>query len=307
MPANSRKAVYAALGGNLAIALIKGIAAWIGGSAAMQTEALHSLVDCANELLLMVGMARAAKPPDQTHPFGYGLEIYFWSFAVAVLVFSLGGGLALYEGALHIAHPARLENSWIGFAVLLAAACFEGFSFRTAWTEFSKVRRDTPFLTAIVRSKDPALFSVLLEDGAALIGLGLAILGLGAATGLHWRWADGAASVMIGLLLIGVAGFMAREIRSLMSGEAAAPHTIKAVRALLEREPAVEKVQEVLTMHLGPAAILMAITLDYQDAMPIAEVEAATERLSKKIRDIDPRITRIFVRSSRSRQAAGAA
>jgi cation diffusion facilitator family transporter len=305
--AASHKAVYAALAGNLAIAFAKGVAAWLGGSSAMLTEALHSFVDTGNEVLLLVGLKRATRAPDATHPFGYGLEVYFWSFVVALLIFSAGGGLAIYQGVQHLLTPPPISNPILNFAVLAIAFVFEGLSFRVAWTEFAKIRRQTPVLAAITRSKDPTLFSVLLEDGAALIGLVIAALGLLAALWPGWSWADGLASILIGLLLIAVAVFMARETRSLMSGEAAAPATVSAVRSILEAEPAVEKVQEILTMHLGPAAILMAITLDYQDGLSIPAAEAVTGRMTDEIRKIDPRITRIFVRSGSSRQKQGTA
>ena len=305
--AASHKAVYAALAGNLAIAAAKAVAAWLGGSSAMLTEALHSLVDCGNEVLLLVGIARAARAPDATHPFGYGLEVYFWSFVVALLIFSAGGGLAIYQGARHLLAPPPISDPALNFAVLGIAFVFEGLSFRVAWREFAKIRRQTPVLAAITRSKDPTLFAVLLEDGAALIGLVIAALGLGAALWWDWGWADGAASILIGVLLIAVAAFMANETRSLMSGEAAAPGTVAAVRAILEAEPAIEKVQEILTMHLGPRAILMAITLDYQDGLSIPAAESITGRMTDEIRKIDPRITRIFVRSGSSRQRQGTA
>lgn len=299
-PGGARKAIFAALAGNLAIAAAKGLGAWLGGSSAMLTEALHSLVDSGNEALLFVGLARADRKPDAMHPFGHGLEIYFWCFVVALLIFSLGGGLAIYQGVHHVLVPQELKRPGLNFAILGAAFVFEGLSFRIAWREFSKARRGAPVLAAITRSKDPALFAVLLEDGAALVGLIIAALGLGAALWLGWAWADGAASILIGGLLIAVAGFMANETRSLMSGEAAAPATVSAVRSLLEADPAVERVQEILTMHLGPAAILMAISLDYQDRLPIEEAESIMARLTDGIRKIDPRVTRIFVRSGRS-------
>jgi cation diffusion facilitator family transporter len=305
--AASHKAVYAALAGNLAIAAAKGVAAWLGGSSAMLTEALHSLVDCGNEILLLVGLKRAARAPDVTHPFGYGLEVYFWSFVVALLIFSAGGGLAVYQGARHLLAPPLIREPALNFAVLGIAFVFEGLSFRVAWREFAKVRRQTPVLAAITRSKDPTLFAVLLEDGAALIGLVIAALGLAAALWWGRRWADGAASILIGLLLIATAAFMARETRSLMSGEAAAPATVAAVRAILQAEPGIEKVHEILTMHLGPAAVLMAVTLDYQDGLTIPEAEALMGRMTEEIRKIDRRITRIFVRSGSSRQKQAAA
>jgi len=302
----THKAVYAALAGNLAIAAAKAIGAWLGGSSAMLTEALHSLVDSGNEALLFVGLAKAEREPDASHPFGYGLEIYFWSFVVALLIFSLGGGLAIYQGVHHLLVPQEVRNPVLNFTILAVAFVFEGLSFRVAWSEFSKVRRQAPLLAAISRSKDPALFAVLLEDGAALAGLVIAALGLAGTLFLGWPWADGVASILIGVLLVSVAVFMARETRSLMTGEAAAPATVSEVRSLLEADPAIERVHEVLTMHLGSSAILMAITLDYRDRLSVEEAESITGLMADKIRTIDPRITRIFVRSGRSRRRHGA-
>jgi cation diffusion facilitator family transporter len=272
----------------------------------MLTEALHSLVDTGNEALLLIGLARGKRPPDASHPFGYGLEIYFWCFVVALLIFSLGGGLAIYQGIQNSLAPRDITHPWLNFAVLGIAFLFEGYSFGIAWREFGEVRGETPILTAMSRSKDPTLFSILLEDGAALAGLAVAALGLAASLWLGWDWADGGASILIGLFLILVAIFMSRETRSLMSGEAAAPLTVSAVRRLLEKEPAIDRVLEILTMHLGPDAILLAITLNYQDKLSVEQVEIVTDALSERIRAIDPRITRIFVRSERSRQAGGA-
>jgi cation diffusion facilitator family transporter len=306
MTNGTHKAVYAALAGNLAIAVTKAVAAGLTASSVMMTEALHSLIDTGNEGLLLIGLRRASRAPDESHPFGYGLEVYFWAFVVALLIFSLGGGLAVYQGVQHIRHPLTVTQPWINFVVLGLAFIFEALSFRVAWREFAKARRDVPVLTAISRSKDPALFSVLLEDGAALAGLILAAIGLAATVWLDWRWADGAASVMIGVVLITVAIFMANETRSLMSGEAAAPRTVAAVRALLEAEPAVEKVLEVMTMHLGPNAILLAITLDYRDDLPVHTAEEVTARFSAQIRKLDSRIGRIFVRSAKALSGAGA-
>lgn len=294
--------VYAALAGNLAIAVTKFVAFLLTGSSAMLTEAIHSTVDTGNQGLLLLGMKRAARPPSETHPFGYGMELYFWAFVVALLVFALGGAFSIYEGWLKVRRPEPIDRAWINFLVIGLAVLFEGGSFVVAWKEFKTSRGDTPFLTALRRSKDPSVFAVLLEDGAALIGLALAALGV-AGTSLGLAWADGAASIAIGCLLVLVAIFLANETRSLLTGEAASPRIVAAVRTVLAADPRVESVIEVLSMHLGPREILLGVTLDFKDALTAGEIEDAADDFAVAIRSVDPRITRVFVRSGRAREA----
>jgi cation diffusion facilitator family transporter len=298
----SHKVVFAALAGNLAIAVTKFIAAFLTGSSAMLTEAIHSSVDTGNQGLLLLGLARARKPPSQTHPFGYGMELYFWSFVVALLIFALGGAVSVYQGVHKILEPEAMDRAWVNFLVIGLAMIFEGGSFLVAWREFKGVRGDTPFFRALKGSKDPSIFAVLLEDGAALLGLLLAALGVtGSALGL--AWADGAASVAIGVLLVLVAIFLANETRSLLTGESAAPRIIENVREALAADPRVESVTEVLSMHLGPREILLGVTLDFQDDLTAAQIEDAADHFAAMIQGVDARITRVFVRSGRARAA----
>jgi len=294
--------VYAALAGNLAIAVTKLVAFLLTGASAMLTEAIHSAVDTGNQGLLLLGLKRAARPPSQTHPFGYGMELYFWAFVVALLIFALGGAFSIYEGWLKVRHPEPIDRAWINFVVIGLAMLFEGGSFLVAWKEFKRSRGDTPFLTALRRSKDPSVFAVLLEDGAALVGLILAGLGVAGAS-LGVAWADGAASMAIGALLVLVAIFLANETRSLLTGEAASPQIVAAVREALAADPRVETVIEVLSMHLGPREILLGVTLDFKDALTAGEIEDAADDFAAAIRAVDPRITRVFVRSGRARAA----
>ena len=294
--------VYAALAGNLAIAVTKLVAFLLTGASAMLTEAIHSAVDTGNQGLLLLGLKRAARPPSQTHPFGYGMELYFWAFVVALLIFALGGAFSIYEGWLKVRHPERIDRAWINFVVIGLAMLFEGGSFLVAWKEFKVSRGDTPFLTALRRSKDPSIFAVLLEDGAALVGLVLAALGVAGAS-LGVAWADGEASMAIGALLVLVAIFLANETRSLLTGEAASPRVVAAVREALAADPRVETVIEVLSMHLGPREILLGVTLDFKDALTAGEIEDAADDFAAAIRSVDPRITRVFVRSGRARAA----
>lgn len=298
----SHKVVFAALAGNLAIAVTKFVAALLTGSSAMLTEAIHSTVDTGNQGLLLLGLARAGRPPSQTHPFGYGMELYFWSFVVALMIFALGGAVSVYQGVHKILSPEPIDRAWINFLVIGLAIVFEGGSFLVAWREFKAVRGDVPFFRALKGSKDPSIFAVLLEDGAALLGLALAALGV-AGSVLGLAWADGAASVAIGVLLVVIAAFLANETRSLLTGEAAAPRIVEAVRQALDRDPRVENVTEVLSMHLGPREILLGVTLDFCDDLTAAQIEDAADDFAALIQGVDARITRVFVRSGRARAA----
>jgi cation diffusion facilitator family transporter len=295
--------VYAALAGNLAIAVTKFVAFALTGSSAMLTEAIHSSVDTGNQGLLLLGLARARKPPSQTHPFGYGMEVYFWAFVVALLIFALGGAFSIYEGVLKILRPEPIERAWINFLVIGLAVLFEGGSFLVAWNEFSVLRKGAPFFRAIRRSKDPSVFAVLLEDGAALAGLAIAALGVAGSAVFGIPWADGAASVAIGVLLVAVAIFLANETRSLLTGESASPRIVEAVREMLAADPRIDTVAEVLSMHLGPQEILLGVTLDFHDDLTAGEIEDAADDFAVRIRMIDSRITRVFVRSGRARAA----
>jgi cation diffusion facilitator family transporter len=229
----------------------------------MLTEAIHSLVDTGDQALLLVGHKRGARPPDARHPLGHGMETYFWSFIVALMVFLLGGVLSVYEGVRQILEPEPVVSPWISLGVLAIAATFEGTSFRIAYREYRRVVRGRPtrLWDFIKASKDPALFSVLLEDSAALIGIGTAAIGVVAATFFQVTWADGIASIAIGLLLASVAFVLANETRSLIAGEAVAPIVMERLQKALARIGCITSLDEVATLHLGPGAILVALTL----------------------------------------------
>jgi cation diffusion facilitator family transporter len=296
MASGSKVVIYAALAGNLAIAVAKFAAFLLTRSSAMLTESIHSLVDTGNQGLLLYGLHRAARPPDEAHPFGHGMELYFWSFVVALLIFSLGGAVSIYEGVLKIIDPQPIDRPWVNYVVLGASMAFEGSSFTVALKEFNLHRRSSRLLESIRRSKDPSVFAVLLEDGAAMAGLLVALVGVSVAVFLHLPQADGVASVVIGVMLIVVAAFLANETRSLLTGEAAAPHVVAAVRARLEKDPRIDCVSEVLTMHLGPREILLGITLDLADELSVGQVEALALELTRDIEIQDDRITRVFLR-----------
>lgn len=295
----SRRVILAALAGNLAIAATKLAAAIFTGSSAMLSEAIHSAVDTGNQGLLLIGLRRAARPPSPRHPFGHGMELYFWAFVVALMIFTLGGAVSIYEGWRKIAEPEPVESAWVNFLVLGAAIVFEALSFRVAFREFRRSQAGEPFWQAIRASKDPGVFAVLLEDAAALAGLAIALVGLGLAEWLHMPALDGVASIGIGLLLVLAAGFLANETRSLLTGEAASPRLVAEVRATLTADPRVKTVDELLSMHLGPAEVLMAVTIDLEDELPGASVEQAARELSHNIEDRHPEVTRIFLRPRR--------
>ncbi len=297
----SSQVVLVALAGNLAIAVIKLIAFAMTRSTAMLTEAIHSFVDTGDQVLLMIGQKRGRKPPDETHPFGYGMETYFWSFIVALMIFMVGGALSIWEGVQRMLEPVDVGPPWINLAVLAISAVFEGVSFRLAYRGYKRMvrGRDVRLWQFLVISKDPSLFSTLLEDGAALIGLSLAALGVIGEAWLGLPWADGAASVAIGLLLVAVAVFMANETRSLIAGESAAPFVVEQARAALEADPRVASLDDVASLQLGPQQILLAVTLRFRPGLTGAEMEQVYDDLAARAQASDQRICSVFLRPGR--------
>ena len=295
MAHESKTTIYAALAGNLAIALTKFGAAFWTGSAAMLSEAIHSTVDTGNQLLMLYGLRRSARPATPAHPFGYGLELYFWTFVVAILIFGLGAGVSIFEGIDKLRTPHPVENAIVNYVVLGLSFLFEGASWLVALRAFRAQNRSTDLLEAVQRSKDPTVFTVLLEDSAALAGLLIAGIGLACAEIFQLPRLDGVASVLIGLVLAGVAAFLAAECKGLMLGEAADPAVRAGLRDIVTRTPGVHGVNEVLTMHFGPRDVLAAISLDFDDAMPAEAVERATSSIEREIKAVFPQVRRIFV------------
>ncbi len=292
---SSKLAVYAALVGNLAIAVTKFSAAAFTGSSAMLSEAIHSLVDTGNQALLLYGMYRAGLPADARHPFGYGKELYFWSFVVAILIFGLGAGFSIYEGVHGIMQPTPVENVMISYVVLGLSLVFEGFASFLALRQFLRQKGEMGFFEAVRRGKDPALFTVLFEDSAAILGLMIAMGGIFLGDQLGLPWMDGAAAVAIGLVLAGVALFLAYECKALLIGEAAEPEVVEGCRALLNGDRRVVRVADVRTMHLGPQEILLAADLDFADGLTSEQVEAATGELEIKLRENFLEVRRIYL------------
>ena len=273
--AGSKVAIYGVIAANVAIAVTKFAVAGVTGSSSMLSEGIHSAVDTFNGGLLLIGLKLSQRPATPEHPFGHGKELYFWSLIVAVLIFGLGGGVSFYEGVQHIRHPEPLRDPLWNYIVLAAAAVFEGASFTIALRQFLKEAGSTPFWEALHRSKDPTHYTVLAEDAAALMGLLVATVGIALSHWLAMPALDGVASLVIGVLLAGVAILLIRESHGLLIGEGIRPETARAIRSLALAQPAVRDVGRVLSMYIGPDDVLVTMDLDFADGTQAAEAGAA--------------------------------
>jgi len=294
MTGESKVAIFAAIAANLAIAITKFIAAYFSGSSAMLSEAIHSLVDTGNGALLLVGLRKSQKPYDDNHPFGHGKELYFWPLIVAILVFSLGGGMSVYEGITHLVHPHRGDPTW-SYVVLGLAFVFESISGFLAFKAFRKELKGAGVFETIKRSKDPTTFTVLFEDSAALAGLIVAFLGILLGDLLDNPYLDGIASIVIGVILATVAVFLAYETKGLLIGEGVDPQTLASVRSIAAEDDAVQKVRKSLTMHFGPHEVLLALDVEFKPELSSREIGDAINRVEANIRDRHPEIRHIFI------------
>jgi len=294
MATESRTAVIAAIAGNLAIAISKFIAAAFSGSAAMLSEAIHSLVDTGNGALMLVGMHRSRKPPEPDHPFGFSHELYFWTLMVGVLIFGLGGGMSILSGVMHIRSGKPLEDLVWNYSVLGIAAVFEGTSWIFGWRAFKKEMHGRGVIETIVETKDPTTFSVLLEDSAALLGLVLAFLGIFLGSTFGMPWLDGAASILIGILLCVVAAIMVNESRQLIVGEGVSKTTLDDIRRITCADPAIESVGRLRTLYFGPEDVMLVMEMHMREDAEVGEVRQTTARLKKAIRDKYPKVRRVY-------------
>ena len=292
----SKLVVYAALVGNLAIAATKFVAAGITGSSAMLSEGVHSLVDTTNEGLLLYGMARAGKAPDRSHPFGYGRELYFWAFIVALLVFALGAGVSFYEGVLHLLHPEPMQRPLVNYIVLLASMVFEGTSWLIALRDFRAHKGELGYFQAFRRSKDPTTFTVLFEDSAALLGLVIALAGVGAAQWLAMPRLDGVASIAIGVVLAISSLLLARETKGLLIGESAHPQVRDAILRIADADPDVRSANGVLTVQMGPDEVVAALSAEFRDGLDSDDIEACVNRIEAAIKQSHPVVSILFVK-----------
>ena len=294
MTGESKVAIFAAITANFFIAVTKFVAAWFTGSSAMLSEAIHSLVDTGNGALLLVGLRQSRKPADDVHPFGHGKELYFWPLIVAILVFSLGGGMSVYEGITHIVHPHRGNPTW-NYVVLGLAFLFECVSAFFAFKAFRNELKGESVVETIKRSKDPTSFTVLFEDSAALAGLVVAFLGIALGELLDNPYFDGIASIVIGAILASVAVFLAYETKGLLIGEGVDPRTLQSIRAIAAADDAVQQVRKSLTMHFGPHEVLLALDVEFKPQLSAKEVADAINRVEAAIRAQHPEIKHIFI------------
>lgn len=292
---NSKKVIFAALIGNSLIAITKFFAATYTGSSAMLSEAIHSVVDTGNQGLLLYGLKKAKKPADEKHPFGYGMELYFWTFVVAILIFAVGSGITFYEGVHKIMNPEPVKSVFINYIVLSAAIVFEGVAWYIAFKEFKKTKGSRGYLKAVRMSKDPAIFTVLFEDTAAMMGLIVALVGIYLSDTLNMPVIDGMVSIIIAIILALTAAFLAYESKGLLIGEGASKKTVDAIRDMVTEHKNINDINEILTMHLGPQDILLTLSIDFDDHLTAVEIEKIISKLDKDIKTKFPAVKRIFI------------
>jgi cation diffusion facilitator family transporter len=290
-----KNAIIAALIGNALIAVTKFGAAFYTGSSAMLSEGIHSLVDTGNQVLLILGLKRAAKPADARHPYGYGMELYFWAFVVAILIFAIGSGISIYEGIHKIHEPEPVTTPWVNYAVLIVALIIEGIATSVAFKEFYKTKGDAPFWQAIRQSKNPAIFTVLFEDVAAMAGLLIALIGLILAQVLDMPVLDGVASIGIGIVLALAAIILAIETKGLLIGESASDEHLARIRALIASTPGITHNNAMLTLHLGPDDILLNLSLDFDNHLNANQIEELIGTLDSNIKAAIPSISKVFI------------
>jgi cation diffusion facilitator family transporter len=294
-PSQPKKVIYAALAGNCFVAVTKFVAAAYTGSAAMLAEGVHSLVDTANEGLLLYGLRSSGRRPTAERPFGYGRELYFWTFIVALLVFTLGAGVAVLEGLWRLLFPHPIENAYVSYIVIALAFIFEGSSWWIAVRHLGP-RSPGAFVEAFRRTKDPTSFMVLFEDSAALLGLSVALVGTFATSRWQIPAFDGVASIIIGLILGTTAVLLTVETKSLLIGEPARSSVLATIRRLAEEQSGVHKVNGLLTTHLAPDEIVAALSIEFDDKLTTSELEALIGNIERTVRAAHPEIISIFVK-----------
>lgn len=295
--------LFGALGANLGIAIAKFFAASVTGSSSMLSEGFHSVVDSLNQVLLLYGQHRGDRAPDRDHPFGYGRELYFWAFVVAILIFSVGAGLSVYEGYIHWMSPEELSDPAINYIVLGVAFLMEGASWSIAIRQFASSKGDRGWWQAVKQSKDPAIFVVLFEDSAALAGLIVAATGVWASHYFDMPKLDGAASMVIGIILSAVAVLLAREAKGLLIGERADLAVIEKVRAAVAAKPWIMAVNHVRTIHSAPEQVFVAISADFDDDIRMGEGERLIEELEHELKEMLPQLSSIYIRPEKREDA----
>ena len=295
MAKESTMAVYAALATNVGEASVKVIAAMVTGSAAMLSEAIHSWVDSANSILLVLGMKRSNKSADKGHPFGYGKEVYFWTLVVSLLIFILGGGISVYQGIMRLIHPEPLKDPYWNYIVLSVSLILEAVSFSIALRKFNKDSGERGFWRELHDSKDPALFTVIYDDAAAIMGVIIAFTGIYLSHRFNDPMWDGMASVLIGIIICIAAAIMVIESKNLLVGESAQPQTVEGITDLVNEDPAVTALRPPLTMHMSPNDILLAIDVEFVKEMDADDLTKVIKRLERNIKAQFPDVKKIFI------------
>lgn len=293
--ANNRKSIYSALAANLLIAVTKFVAGTFTNSSSMISEGIHSTVDTTNQLLLLYGIRRSKKAPDESHPFGYGKELYFWSFVVSILIFGLGGALSVYQGIHHIIEPEVMKDPFWNYIVLILSLIFEGTSLIISVREFNKTRNGVRWWDAIIKSKDPSSFLVVFEDGAAVAGLTVVMIMMGISHAYGIPELDGVASVIVGLILVFVSLILARESRSLLMGEGIAPETRKKITLLAEKDDAVVKAKNILSTYQSPEEIVLVLIIDFKDHLDTEEITEAVQRIRNTVKTAFPLVRYVII------------
>jgi len=303
---SSKTSIYAAMIANIAIAIAKFVGAGISGSSAMLSEGIHSVVDSVNEILLLYGLRQSNKEPDELHPLGHGQELYFWSLVVAVLIFSLGGGFSIYEGVQSFQEPEPSESPLVSYVVLGVAAIFEATALAVSIREFNHQNPDRKdnLWAAVKRSKDPSSFIVIFEDAAALLGLIVAFAGVYLSQLTENAVFDGIASIIIGVLLTVVAIVLVSETKGLLIGESALPETQESIKDIVQSDPAVTDMGSLITLHLGPEDVMLALNIEFADTLSADEIEAAVRRLETNIRKSHDEVKRIFIEAASMTKSA---
>lgn len=295
-----KKIIYTALSANIAIALTKFFAAYISGSSAMLAEAFHSTADSSNQIMMLLGLAKSGKAPDDRHPFGYSMELYFWAFIVAISIFFVGAALSIFEGINKVMHPQQIESFSIALIVLGLSAIFEAYSWFIVSREAKKIKKGTglaSYINIVIKSKNPTVIVVLFEDTAALIGTFVAFTGISLAHYLQMPIIDGITSIIIGVILLSVALFLARETKELLIGESASKADRDKMYQAISGIPEVCKCGKLMTMHLGPDDILVNLEVEFQDNLSTDEVESAIDKIEFEIKKAVPAVGQIYIKA----------
>lgn len=302
MAASSKKVIYAALVANAIIAVIKFAAAFITGSSAMFSEGIHTTVDTGNQLLLLLGIKKAQKPADANHPFGYGKEIYFWSFIVAIMVFAVGAGVSIYEGIHSVMDPHPIENVMLNYGVLGFAVIATGIAWYFALKEFNQIKGKRGVFETVHKEKNPTTFVVLFEDSAALAGLFVALAGIGLSQWTGNPIYDGIASICIGIILGTTATWLAYETKGLLIGESADKKIITGIKNIASRHKAIKTINEALTIHMGPEYVLATLSVDFEDSLTASLIEDDINEITGEIKQSYPTVKRVFVEAENPNQ-----